>query len=345
MPLSRSRIGFTLVELLVVIAIIGILVALLLPAVQAAREAARRTQCVNHLKQIGVAFHNHHDSQGIFPSGGWGWWWVGDPDRGAGKDQPGSWIYHLFPYMEEQALHDLGSDGQPDVVTIDQRNGAVIQIETPVAGFNCPTRRQAVKYPHPIGGTGYLRNARSTALSSRSDYAANGGDIPVFWGCGNACMPNDMKQGIAATNFVKHGDMIKSTGISYQRSEIRFKDIIDGTTQTYLVGEKFRNPDHYTTGEDISDDHPITCADDYDIHCWAALGDPARPENATNFLPPLPDTPGVTRYWSFGSAHPGGWNVALCDASVRFATFDIDPLVHRKLANRREGSVVDSGSW
>jgi type II secretory pathway pseudopilin PulG len=331
-----------LVELLVVIAIIGILVALLLPAVQAAREAARRSQCVNHLRQIGVAFHNHHDSQETFPSAGWGWWWVGDPDRGAGKEQPGSWIYQLFPYMEEQALHDLGKDSQPDVVTPQQRSGAVKQIETPVAGFNCPSRRQAILYPHPLGQSNYLRNASPNRLSSRGDYAANGGDIPVFWG-GGSDMPNDMTQALAG-RFVSQRSMMRSTGISYQRSEVRFKDIVDGTTQTYLVGEKFRNPDHYATGLDISDDHPITCGDDYDIHCWAALGDSNRPDNAQP-LPPLPDTPGVTRYWSFGSAHPSGWNVALCDASVRFATFDIDPLVHRKLANRREGSVVDSGSW
>src|SRR5687768_6477407 len=89
---SRPR-GFTLVELLVVIAIIGILVALLLPAVQAARESARRTQCKNHLKQLSLAFLTHENTYGYFPSGGWGWVWTGDPDLGSGERQPGGWAY------------------------------------------------------------------------------------------------------------------------------------------------------------------------------------------------------------------------------------------------------------
>ena len=85
-----------------VIAIIGILVALLLPAIQAAREAARRTQCKNNLRQIALACLNHESTHKTFPHGGWGWHWMGDPDKGFGRKQPGGWIYQATPYLEEE---------------------------------------------------------------------------------------------------------------------------------------------------------------------------------------------------------------------------------------------------
>ena len=106
---SRRQRGFTLVELLVVITIIANLVALLLPAVQAAREAARRLQCTNNLKQIGIACLNHDALQGHLPTGGWPGGWVGDPDRGFDQRQPGSWLYNILPYMEMSGLHNQGA--------------------------------------------------------------------------------------------------------------------------------------------------------------------------------------------------------------------------------------------
>src|SRR5664279_103831 len=106
--MSKRTRAFTLIELLVVIAIIAVLIALLLPAVQAAREAARRAQCANNLKQLGVAMHSHLAAFGRFPSGGWCWTQVGEPERGTDRHQGGGWAYNLLGFLEQQALRDAG---------------------------------------------------------------------------------------------------------------------------------------------------------------------------------------------------------------------------------------------
>ena len=140
----RRPTGFTLVELLVVIAIIGVLVALLLPAVQAAREAARRTQCINHLKQIALAMQNHHDAHKHFPSGGWGVRWQPHPDRGTGISQPGGWTYPLLPFLEETAVHEMGGGvGRDNDTSTVLLNANRDRAQKPITVWNCPSRRAA----------------------------------------------------------------------------------------------------------------------------------------------------------------------------------------------------------
>lgn len=160
---SRERSAFTLVELLVVIAIIGILIALLLPAVQAARESARRTQCVNHLKQFGLAFQNYHSTHNEFPTGGWDWNAppTYDSTRAAiGAEQKAGWGFQILPYIEEEAV---------------QNAGAVVAIGTPLATFFCPSRRSPQAFVRQDKYVPQLTG--STITHAMSDYAASNRDM------------------------------------------------------------------------------------------------------------------------------------------------------------------------
>ena len=137
------RRGFTLVELLVVITIIGILISLLMPAVQSAHEAARRTQCNNNIKQLALGCLNHATQFGFLPTDGWGTNWVGDPNHGAGAKQPGGWVFNVLPFIDQQNVFAL----QAGLTGSAKSNAAVTMLSTPLVAFNCPTRRPLALYP------------------------------------------------------------------------------------------------------------------------------------------------------------------------------------------------------
>jgi prepilin-type N-terminal cleavage/methylation domain-containing protein/prepilin-type processing-associated H-X9-DG protein len=317
------RRGFTLVELLVVIAIIGILVALLLPAVQAAREAARRAQCQNHLKQIGLAFQNHVDVHGFMPTGGWGGAWDGDPDRGYGKSQPGGWVYNILPFVEEGALHDMGL-GLPEA---DKLRALAQRDATPVATFNCPTRRPPIAYPNDLKFK--PRNAGHTPLHARADYAANAGTMrDVESVCGGG--PNTISEVENGRYRIPTHDCY--TGVSQCVSEIGLQQISDGLSKTYATGERSIPPIDYETGTLHSNDWSMYVGVQDDLYRSAFFS-----SNGQVAYIPLQDRDGLLVDQFFGSAHPGGCHFAFCDGSVQLVTYDVDPLVHWQAANRHDG--------
>ncbi len=335
--------GFTLVELLVVITIIGILIGLLLPAVQAAREAARQTQCRNNLRQIGIAAESHVSAHGHYPTGGWGWRWVGDADRGFGADQPGGWVYNLLPYLEQEALHALPGDGQPDAHTSQQMEGAVRLVNTPLAVMSCPTRRRPILHRAPRGTfIAYNAGTNTSQVVARGDYAINAGT----WRTEISSGPGDLETALAwsagqqmaakgnptPSSYSRWPDVSRADGLSFQRSQIMPAHVRDGLSNTILVGEKYLDPLRYFDGSCPADNECVYSG-------W----------NNDNFRitrePPFQDTAGACLRDFFGSAHAGMCHLLFADGSVRRMSYSVDRAVFRRLGTRAGGEVIESSGF
>jgi prepilin-type N-terminal cleavage/methylation domain-containing protein/prepilin-type processing-associated H-X9-DG protein len=363
---ATKRTAFTLVELLVVIAIIGILIALLLPAIQAAREAARRSQCKNHLRQIAVACLNYETANKEFPAGGWGFKWMGDPDRGTGRGQPGGWIFQTAPYLEEESVFRVGGG----LTAAQKKIELMKQTSTVITVFICPSRRRAVALSGfaPDGKvtdpTPY--NVDTAPTLAKTDYAINGGHnsmstlgggpsalcLTVYpnWGPGapppgNGCAFMNTDKDIAD----------KFSGVSTDHTGAKVKQITDGLSKTILVGEKSLQPRFYETGygdppdwkHDDGDNNAMYQGFDWDTHRFpsGSLDGSGQPQgnlprqdsDCDGFYPPGSPCPiAIDHQKGMGSAHPGAMNVAFCDGSVQSIEYDIDPLVWNDYGGRKD---------
>lgn len=340
--MSRSpRHGMTLIELLIVISIVTLLVQLALPAVQMARERARVAQCANNLRQIALAAQNHESAVHSLPTGGWGWAWVGDPDRGAGEGQPGSWAYQLLPYLEAQAVHDIGAGARGS----DKHRALAELASTPVPLFYCPSRRLPRAYPNAVIKKNlplleqsdlFWYNALRPEKLARSDYAANVGDMWIHWGAGPPPEEADSGRGFFDIKGFKgkKAVMAAMTGVVFQRQPIEYRQITDGLSQTYFAGEKpivFR---HYVTGQVKNDDQSCWNGDALDVMAstqWRPVRDMPVAKWRKNHRGEVP----------FGSPHIGQLNMALCDGSVRLIDYSIDRKVHAAFGNRHDGGQAD----
>ena len=300
----RRRPAFTLVELLVVIAIIGILIALLLPAVQAAREAARRMACTNNLKQMGLALHNYHDTHQTFPPG---WVYHGDTDPEWG------WGAFLLPFLEEKPLQDA--------MYIDvNRLGAILA--------DSGVDRQG----NPLGTTQFLLKAMLDAFKCGSarhyDYAKGNYTNRID----NVML--GMSDYVGCKGLRDECLDIDCWGLLFGNSAIKFRDITDGTSNTFAVGERLDGTPTFQAGASLwcgVDQPDETSARSEGInYVVASVSIPLNPESA------------VDARDGFASGHPDGGNFLLCDGSARF----ISDLIEFDLGGKPVGTYADDwATW
>ena len=332
------RRAFTLVELLVVIAIIGILVGLLLPAVQAAREAARRMSCSNNLKQLGIACHNFESTNKKLPPA----YTQHRIPAPSGPFKGHSVFYFLFPYFEQNNLFSSMDRTDPYLNRASTSDGGLSAAVVPT--LLCPSDLLPnAALPFPSTGT-------PTQFYGGTSYKAVGGSRPIF-------ATSSTNDGV----FMCFGPAARKAADAPMGTEVRFGDITDGLSNTFLFGERsHRDPnfDTFTTAGWNSGSTIAGWSRWYPAHGDAGLGNlmcgAFAPINCKiPWAHGQPGAPGSQSAWfvfqdmrlsTIGSQHSGGANVALCDGSVRFIADSMPQAVLSLYARRADGGVISENN-
>ena len=324
MSVQKRRLAFTLIELLVVIAIIAILIALLLPAVQQAREAARRSQCKNNLKQYGLGLHNYHDTNGMLPPGG-------DPNWGAPQI---GWQPKILPFMDQAQLFKKLNMNLPSAwdTIIEGRQARFYNV--PYA--KCPTDPSG-----PERDTNWAQTSYSGNLGSQQTPSANGGCNQFL----TAGVNYETTQGNSG-----HGNTNNRSNISgvFGRlgPTIKFAHITDGLANTFFVGEILSDCHDHTAGwwhfNGMGNAHASTSAP-LNIMCSCPSLNGATAATAPQCFPGGTDCRAQSNWnysWGFKSKHQGGAHFLMGDGTVRFINQNLDYQTYQRLGGRTDGRVV-----
>ena len=320
---SAAPAAFTLVELLVVIAIIALLLALLFPAVQAAREAARRSQCGNNLKQLATAVEAHKTLLGHFPTGGWDGSSLLLAGNGADWNQPRGWCYTILPFAEHEPIYDSIDTG-------------TLNTTTPVPMFACPTRRGSSINPGGQTMTDYAGNRGAWASPTPAATTTTNRTTVFGWQAAVSTRPTtaegwaDVARTLNAVQPVLAGTgSVPTGGVIFAGSAVPPVTIADGASNTYLCAEKYVPRSAYGTG--VTPGYSLS----------AYVGDSSDTLRGGHRPPESDSTASATGLeGAFGGPHPGVFLAAMCDGSIRILASDIAPSVHFLLSSRGDRQAV-----